>query len=65
MERKRFQKLFEAMIRSNITVKIFNKIKTINEAANFLSQLKIFTPIETKLILEKISLPNTPLIDAN
>lgn len=65
MERKRFQKLFESLVKNNITMKIFDKIHTKTEAQNFLLQLKIFTPIEVKLIIEKIALPETSLIDKN
>lgn len=51
MERLRFQKLFKTLVSSNLTLRIFEQLKNRVEVNTFLSQLKIFTPIEIKLLI--------------
>lgn len=51
IEHQRFQKLFKTLLSHNLTLKIFTELKNIEEASTFLTQLKIFTPIEIKLMV--------------
>lgn len=51
IERQRYQKLLHSIVKNGLTMKVFEKIKTANEAMIFLTQLKIFTPIEVKLMV--------------
>jgi hypothetical protein len=39
------------MVRAGLSMKFFEKMRTGKEAQIFLTQLKIFTPIETKLMI--------------
>lgn len=65
MERIRYQKLFMTMVRAGLSMKFFEKMRTGKEAQIFLTQLKIFTPIETKLMIESVSVEGSNLIDVD
>lgn len=46
-------------------MKIFDKMKTIKETSVFLAQLKIFTPIEIKLMIESVTVEGSNLVDVD
>ena len=45
------------MVKNNMTIKTFEEACTVEETTAILIQLKIFTPIEIKLLLESIVFP--------
>lgn len=45
VERIRYQKLFNVLIKNGLNLRVFDKIQTIKDVTVFLSQLKIYTPI--------------------
>ena len=51
------------MIKKNITIKHIEKFNQASQLTIFLQQLKVFTPIEIKLIVETLQIPDTSVTD--
>ena len=50
-------------MQQKLTVKTFHKVLSVRDATSFISQLKIFTPIEVRLLVESITPPSSNVID--